>query len=90
MTLKPIVFSRHAKDQLADRGATLREVETAIREGERAPAKRGRLAFRKNFPYRRLWKGVYYEGKQVQPIVVEESHRLIVVAVYVFYIGAQK
>lgn len=62
----------------------------AIREGENAPAKRGRLAFRKNYAFRRLWKGVYYEGKQVQPIIVEESDRFIVVTVYVFYIGAQR
>lgn len=90
MIPKPIVFSRHAKNQLADRGATLREVELAIREGERAPAKRGRLAFRKNYTFGRSWKGVYYEGKQVSPIVVEESDLLVVVTVYVFYIGAQR
>ncbi|MBI4227424.1 MAG: hypothetical protein HY600_04000 [Candidatus Omnitrophica bacterium] len=87
---KPIVFSQHANDQLADRGATVPEVELAIREGERGPAKRGRLAFRKNFAFGRSWKGVYYESKQVAPIVVEESGRLVVVTVYVFYIGAQR
>ena len=90
LNMKAIVFSRHAKDQLADRGATLREVEEAIREGERTPAKRGRLAFRKNFPFQRSWKGIYYEGKQIFPIVAEEPDRLVVVTVYVFYIGAKR
>lgn len=88
--MKPIVFSHHAKDQLAARGATEQEVELAIHEGERAPAKRGRLAFRKNFPFERTWKGIYYEGKQVFPIVVEESERWVVVTVYVFYLGARR
>ena len=90
MSLKAIVFSHHAQDQLADRGATSREVELAIRDGERIPAKRGRSAFRKNFTFRRTWKGVYYEGKQVVPIVVEEMGRWVVVTVYVFYMGARQ
>ncbi|MBI3317918.1 MAG: hypothetical protein HYZ90_02050 [Candidatus Omnitrophica bacterium] len=90
MTRKPIVLSRHAKSQLADRGATVREVQLTIREGEEAAAKQGRLAFRKNFQFEKHWKGVYYEGKQVQPIVVEEAERFVVVTVYVFYIGARR
>lgn len=90
MTLRPIVFSRHAKGQLADRGATPHEVEQTILEGEQAPAKRGRLAFRKNFPFERYWKGLYYEGKQVMAIVAEEPDRLVVITVYVFYLGAKR
>ncbi len=34
-TMKPIVFSQHALDAMADRGATCEEVEQAIRQGER-------------------------------------------------------
>jgi len=33
--MKPIVFSQHALDAMADRGATCEEVEQAIRQGER-------------------------------------------------------
>ena len=85
--MKPIVFSNHALRQMSDRGATVEEVETAIRIGELAPAKGKRLAFRKNFPFGKEWKGHYYEVKQVVPIVTEESDTIMVVTVYVFYFG---
>jgi len=48
--MKSIVFSTHALEQMADRGASQSEVEIAINEGEEVPAKQGRRAFRKNFP----------------------------------------
>ena len=85
--MKPIVFSRHALDQVPARGATPEEVEAAIRSGEQVPAKAGRRAYRKNFPFQKHWKGRYYETKQVMPSVVEEAERLVVVTVYVFYFG---
>lgn len=87
---KPIKFSQHAIDNMADRGASKEEVEMAIRAGEYFPAKKGRLAFRKNFSYNALWKGRYYQVKQVMPIVVEEPNRFVVVTVYVFFIGGVK
>ncbi|MBI4063014.1 MAG: hypothetical protein HY401_01795 [Elusimicrobia bacterium] len=87
--MKRIIFSRHAKDQIVDRGTTENEVRAAIAEGEPAPAKKGRLAFRKNFPYAFKWKGRYYETKQVMPIVIEEADAIVVVTVYVFYFGGK-
>ena len=87
--MKTIVFSRHALDQMLKRGVTKTEVVTAIREGEMAPAKEGRLAFRKNFPFESDWKGKYYEIKQVMPIVAEEAERFVVITVYAFYFGGK-
>lgn len=55
--------------------------------GERVPARQGRAAYRKNFPFRAEWKGRYYETKQVMPIVAEEDDTLVVVTVYVFFFG---
>ncbi|MBI4676171.1 MAG: hypothetical protein HY748_01170 [Elusimicrobia bacterium] len=72
---------------MGDRGATRTEVQEAIRSGESLPAKKGRLAFRKNFPFNAAWKGKRYGTKQVMPIVVEEAGELVVVTVYVFYFG---
>jgi hypothetical protein len=40
--MKPIVFSTHALEQMADRGTNQSEVEIAISEGEEIPAKQGR------------------------------------------------
>ena len=88
--MKTIVLSRHALEQMPDRGTTREEVEAAIHAGERVPAKEGRLAFRKNFAFQQDWKGRYYEVKQVMPIVFEESDRMVVVTVYVFYFGGKK
>ena len=85
--MKQIVFSRHALEQLADRGATREEAEQAIDTGEQVPAKRGRLAFRKSFPFNSLWKGKYYPIKQVMAIVKEEESELVVITVYAFYFG---
>lgn len=41
MPVKPIRFSRHAREQMAERGADAAEVQNAIRTGEEAPAKLG-------------------------------------------------
>lgn len=87
---KPIKFSQHALDNMIDRGAIEEEVKMAIRSGECFPAKKGRLAFRKNFCYNNVWKGKFYHVKQVMPIVAEEPDRFVVVTVYVFFIGGVK
>jgi len=84
---KPIKFSRHALDNMLDRGASMEEAEQAIRTGERLPAQKGRIAFRKNFSHNSMWKGKFYQAKQVMPIVVDEPDRFVVVTVYVFFIG---
>jgi hypothetical protein len=85
--MKTILFSQHAIDQMPDRGATREEVEMAIRTGELVPARGKRISFRKNFSFNNEWKGKTYGIKQVMPIVIEESDRIIVVTVYVFYFG---
>ncbi|MBI4054715.1 MAG: DUF4258 domain-containing protein [Elusimicrobia bacterium] len=88
--MQEIEFSRHAADQMTDRGTTTAEVEETMRNGERILAKKGRLAFRKNFPYNSLWKGKEYATKQVMPIAREEKSKMTVITVYVFYFGAAK
>ena len=75
---------------MPDRGTSREEVEIAIRAGEKIPARAGRMAFRKNFPFQRDWREYYHEIKQVMPSVVEESDRMVVVTVYVFYYGGRR
>lgn len=87
---KPIRFSQHALDNIRNRGTSKEDVELAIRTGECLPAKKGRLSFRKNFSYNAIWKGKFYQVKQVMPIVVEEIDKFVVVTVYVFFIGGVK
>jgi len=87
--MKQIIFSCHAWDQLKDRGASEEEVIRAIREGEIAPANKGRMAFRKNFTFDSKWKGKHYGIKQVMPVVIEEDRQWVVITVYVFYFGGE-
>jgi len=87
---KPIKFSQHALDNMFERGASREEAEQAIRTGERLPAQKGRIAFRKNFSHNGMWKGKFYQAKQVMPIVAEEPERFVVITVYVFFIGGAR
>ena len=80
-----IEFVDHALKQAVLRGATLDEVRDAIRTGEEVPAKKNRTGHRKTFHYGELWRGVYYENKQVLAIVVREAGTVIVITVYAFY-----
>jgi hypothetical protein len=83
--VKPVHFSRHARQQMVERGASQAEVLAAIRSGRREPAKRGRDGYRRSFPYNRTWSGRTYATKQVLAIVSELPDRLVVVTVYTFY-----
>ncbi len=47
----------HARDRLAERGATEDEVIATVLEGERFPAKFGRTGFRRNFAIGGEWMG---------------------------------
>ena len=83
--MKPIWFSRHALERIDLRGTSQAEVERAIKEGEREPAREGRFAYRLSLEYHGQWQGKHYQVKQVVPVVAEEAERLVVVTVFVFY-----
>jgi hypothetical protein len=82
---KPVEFSPHALEKIQDRGTTQAEVLAAIRGSGGEPARKGRLMFRKNFVFNRPWRGKQYAIKQVVPVVTEETSRLVVVTVFVYY-----
>jgi hypothetical protein len=81
----PVEFSRHARQQMRERGAEQGEVVAAIREGQAEPARKNRTMYRKNFQFDEIWRGRHYRIKQVAPVVAEEPDRLVVVTVYTFY-----
>ena len=62
-----------------------REVEAAIRNGRREPAKHGRWIYRYNLPFNKEWNGKRYAMKQVAPVVAEKPNEFLVVTVYTFY-----
>jgi hypothetical protein len=87
--LKPIRCSRHAQEQLLFRGGSPREVEEAIRSSSWEPAELGRLECRRSFSFQQEWHGVVYATKQVRPIFVDEPDEIVVVTVYVYYLGGE-
>jgi len=87
---KEVVFSNHVLTQMVDRGTNQKEIKLAIQQGECIPAKKDRIAFRKNFSFRSHWKNRYYEDKQVMPIVKQEANKIIVITVYVFFFGGER
>ena len=83
--MKRVVFSRHARQQMLERGASEEEVIETITAGERVPAKHGRVAHRRNFQHNRMWGGKLYPIKQVMPITKDERDSTVVITVYTFY-----
>ena len=82
---KHIIFSKHDKIKMRDRGATENEVIRAIEEGSSEPARKGRLLFRKNFAFNSNWRGKTYSIKQVAPVVKKEKDKFVIITVYVYY-----
>ena len=82
---KPVVFTTHARERMRERGAREEDVVQAIRIGQPEAAQRGLVLYRLNLEFHREWDGRYYGVQQVAPVVAEDSDRLVVVTVYVFY-----
>lgn len=76
-----VVFTKHARERLAERGAREEDVLEAIRIGEREPAQRGYFLYRLNLEFNREWDGRFYRMQQVAPIVAEEEDRIVVITV---------
>lgn len=55
--MKPIVFTKHARERVKKRGTTEGDVVMAIRGGYREPAQRGLFLYRLTLEYRREWDG---------------------------------
>jgi hypothetical protein len=81
--LMNVRFHPHARQRLAERGATEGEVVTAVESGERFPAKFGRMGFRRNFAFDAEWLGRKYSTKQVEAYAVEHEDGWLVITVLV-------
>jgi len=73
----------HARQRLAERGATESEVVATVETGERFPAKFGRTGFRRNFAFGGEWLGRKYSTKQIEAYAVEENSEWLVITVLV-------
>ena len=75
----------HARERLAERGATEGEVVATVEQGERFSGKYGRMGFRRNFPFDGMWRGRRYATKQVEAYAVDEESSWLVITVVVKY-----
>ena len=73
----------HARARASERGATEDEVIAAVAEGERFPAKHGRVGFRRNFPFDGIWREQRYATKQIEALAVEQDGGWLVITVLV-------
>lgn len=80
-----IIVIEHALERMVERGATYEEVRQVINVGQAAKAKIGRKVKEMVFTYNNIWLGKEYAQKKVRVVFVEESDRIVVVTVYVFY-----
>ena len=83
--MKPVRLSAHAREQARFRGTTEAEMASAVTDGVRAPALRGRIEARKTFAYDAEWNGKHYDLKQVRPVFVDEPNEIVVITVYTYY-----
>ena len=79
----------HARDRLAERGATEPEVVDTVRDGEQFQAKFGRTGFRRNFAFEGEWRGRRYTSKQVEAYAVRQGDDWLVITVIVKYFGQE-
>ena len=74
----------HAMERLLERGAT-EEVKTAVKTGERFPAKFGRTRFRQSFYFESTRQGNFYITKEVEVIAFAEGEDWLVITVVTRY-----
>ena len=80
-----IKIHSHAQQRMIEKGAEEMEVIKTIEEGEKFPAKFGRIGQRRNFIFNNVWRNKKYSTKQLEVYGVEESDELIVITVLVKY-----
>lgn len=75
----------HARERMAERGATEAEVVATVERGEQYPVKFGRSGFRRNFVYEQEWRGKLYLTKQLEVIAIADGDRWLALTVIVKY-----
>ena len=75
----------HARERLAERGATEAEILATIDGGEQSPAKFGRVGFRQNFSHQSHWRGKFYSTKQITAFAASVPDGWLVITLIVRY-----
>ena len=80
-----IQIDPHTLERAEERGATKEEIIDVIKNGAPIPAKHGRLAKAKVYPYKKFRGKNFYEQKCIEVIYVIEQNTIVTVTIYVFY-----
>ena len=75
----------HARNRLAERGATEEEVILAVEAGEKFDAKFGRVGFRRNVTFKKRWRGKRYKTKQIEAYAMRRYNGWLVISVVTRY-----
>jgi hypothetical protein len=75
----------HALERALERGATEKEIEAVLVEGESVSAKKGRMARQLVFDTEVIWLGRTYPQKKIMVIYVEQDGEIVVITVKVYY-----
>jgi hypothetical protein len=81
-----VTIHEHALLRMKERGATRTEVEYAVKNGAKSPAKYGRSRFTHRFVYNRKWLGKLYRNKTIEAYAARiGTDEWLVVTVIVLY-----
>lgn len=84
---KPIRFTNHARERMILRGASVKEVVDAIRQGTKREARRSKLQSRLTFPFDNISpvNGKSYQNKTVEAVYADEENAIVILSVKVYY-----
>ena len=80
-----IQIEPHTLERAEERGATVEEIEDVIQNGLTIPARKGRLAKYKIYPFEQDRLGAYYKQKRIEVIYLMDNEVIVTVTVFVFY-----
>lgn len=80
-----IKIDPHTLQRAEERGATRDEIVDVIKHGIDIPAKYGRKAKAKVYPFNRSRQNKHYDEKRVEVVYDVFNSTIITVTVYVFY-----
>jgi Domain of unknown function (DUF4258) len=75
----------HARQRMAERGATEAEIIATVEHGEKYSSKFGRTGFRRNFAFEEQWHGRFYRTKQLEVIAVAEQDWLVLTVIVRYF-----
>ena len=80
--MKPVVFTRHARQRMQERFVSEAEVLEALNQpNHRMQARHGAWKAVRMFPFNAKHRGVFYRHKQVEVRYLDEPNRQVILTV---------